>query len=176
MPDWSHDNDKFRELILFIAQRCADDGSFGDTHLNKVLFFSDAFALQHLGKPITGARYQKLERGPAAVALLPVRDQMVKNGDVRVEMIGKRRVTHALREPDMSLFSDEEIALSERVIDLFRGQWAVHVSDASHDLSPGWNLVEIGEDIPLQSQFISTTPPSPEVLQRGRELAEKFGW
>jgi len=175
MADWSQNTDKLRELILFIADRCAEE-KVGDVYLNKVLFFSDAFALQHLGEPITGARYQKLPLGPAARALVPLRNDMIDSGDVEVEMAGKRRVTRALRKPDMSIFSDDEIKLVERVMDLFRGYTATVVSDASHDLSPGWNLVEIGEDIPLQSQLISTGPPSPEVLQRGRELAQKFGW
>jgi len=175
MADWSQNTAKLRELILFIADRCADE-KVGDVYLNKVLFFSDAFALQHLGEPITGARYQKLPLGPAARPLVPLRNDMIDDGDVEVEMAGKRRVTRALRKPDMSIFSDEEVKLVERVMDLFRGYSATVVSDASHDLSPGWNLVEIGEDIPLQSQLISTAPPSPEVLRRGRELAEKFGW
>jgi uncharacterized phage-associated protein len=165
----------FIECFLFVADRCADE-KVGDVYLNKVLFFSDAFALQHLGEPITGARYQKLPLGPAMRALVPLRNEMIEGGEVSVDMVGKRRVTRALRKPDMSIFSDDEIELVERVIDLFRGYSATVVSDASHDLSPGWNLVEIGEDIPLQSQLISTAPPPPEVLRRGRELAEKFGW
>jgi uncharacterized phage-associated protein len=175
MADWSQNTDKLRELILFIADRCADE-QVGDVYLNKVLFFSDAFALQHLGRPITGARYQKLPLGPAARALVPLRREMSEKGDVEVVMVGKRRTTRALRNPDMSGFSEDEVKLVERVMDLFRGYSATVVSDASHDLSPGWNLVEIGEDIPLQSQLISTRPPSPVVLQRGRELAEKYGW
>ncbi len=175
MADWSQNTNKLRELILFIADSCADE-LVGDIYLNKVLFFSDAFALQHLGEPITGARYQKLPFGPAARALVPLRNEMIADGDVAIEMIGKRRVTRALRKPDTSLFSADEIEMVERVMDLFRGYSATVVSDASHDLSPGWNLVEIGEDIPLQSQLISTAPPSQEVLRRGRELAEKFDW
>jgi hypothetical protein len=176
MADWSYKPEKFRELILFVADRCAEDGSFGDTHLNKILFFSDAYALQHLGQPITGARYQKLERGPAARALLPVRDELVTGGDAVVEMVGTRRVTRALRKPDMTRFSADEVELVERVIGLFRGEWAVHVSDTSHQLSPGWNLVEVGEDIPLETQLIATAAPSPSVLERGRELAARYGW
>jgi hypothetical protein len=52
-PIFQYDADKFRELVLYIAHRCAENQKFGDTRLNKVLFFSDAFALQHLGQPIT---------------------------------------------------------------------------------------------------------------------------
>ena len=64
----------------------------------------------------------------------------------------------------------------ERVIELFRGYSAMVVSNASHDLSPGWNLVEIGEEIPLESQFISRQPMPADAVRRGSELADKFGW
>jgi len=175
MSSWHYDAEKFEELIVFIAQCCADAPEFGDTYLNKVLFFSDALALQTFGKPITGARYQKLKFGPAARALLPARRGLVERGEVAVEMVGDRRVTRALREPH-PVFSAEEIELVREVIEAFRGMWAIHVSDASHELSPGWNLVEMFEDIPLESQFISTRPVSEATLQRGRELAKQYGW
>ncbi len=123
MPvEFRYHQDKFRELILYIAHKCADDQAFGDTRLNKVLFFSDAFALQYLGEPITGARYQKLKHGPAARALLPVRGEMEAHGDLRTELVGDpaRRVTVALRGPDMSRFSEAEMELIDEVIRIFQ--------------------------------------------------------
>jgi hypothetical protein len=174
MTMWAFERDKFRELIVFIAYRCADDPNFGDTFLNKALFFSDALALQHFGKPLTGARYQKLKWGPAPRALLPLRDELIEERVVTVEVVGDRRVTRATRDA-LPVFSDEEVDLVEQVIDAFRGMWAIHVSDVSHELSPGWNLVEIGEDIPLESQFIARRV-SKATLERGRELAKQYGW
>jgi uncharacterized phage-associated protein len=175
MAQWKQDTNKLRELILFVAQRCAND-DVGDIFLNKVLFFSDAYALQHLGHPITGARYQKQPLGPTSLPLLPLRTEMVERGDVEVTTVEKRTVTRALRDPDMSRFSEDEIKLVERVIDLFRSYSAMGVSKASHDLSPGWNLVEVGEEIPLESQLISTEPVPAEAVERGSELAARFGW
>lgn len=176
MADWDYDSAKFCELIVYIADRCADDPYFGDTHLNKVLFFSDALALQHLGEPITGARYQKLEFGPAAVALLPVRRELEAAEDVEVTMDGMRRVTRARRDPDTELFTEEQLDLVDEVISFVKGKRAKTVSKESHVNSPGWNLVEEGEDIPLESQLISREKPPNEVLDRGRELAAKHGW
>lgn len=176
MADWTYDSTRFRELILYIVDQCADDPYFGDTHLNKVLFFSDAFALQHLGEPITGARYQKLDKGPCAVALVPARREMEAVQDVAVEMDGWRRVTRPLRTPDTEIFSEDELRLVDEVIALVKGKPAWKVSQESHLNSPGWNLVEEREDIPLETQFISRQKPPAEVLDRGRELAAKFGW
>lgn len=175
MHSWNYDAEKFRELIVLIADRCADDSSFGDTYLNKVLFFSDALAVQNRGEPITGARYQKLPMGPAARALLPARRQLVEDGAVTVDKVGDRTVTRALRKP-APIFSEDEIELVEEVIKVFHGMWAAHISDVSHQAAPGWNLVEMHDDIPLESQMISTHPPSKAALERGRELAKRFGW
>lgn len=178
MAEFQYDADKFRELIVYVAQRCADDSMFGDTRLNKVLFFSDAFALQYLGAPITGARYQKLKFGPAPRALLPVRRELINDGAVRVEQAGDppRTVTVALREADMTLFTKEEVELIDQVVDIFEGRSATLVSHLSHLNSPGWNLVEMREDIPLESQLLSSKSPPPEVLERGRELAARYDW
>jgi hypothetical protein len=85
--------DKFQELVLYICSRVEDDPRFGDVHLNKALFFSDAIALQDLGEPITSARYMKQPKGPVAANLLPARRAMEAAGDVEVKMVGKRRVT-----------------------------------------------------------------------------------
>ena len=172
MPvEFRYDEDKFRELVLYVAHRCADDRGFGDTRLNKILFFSDVFALQYLGEPITGARYQKLKFGPTPRALLPVRRGMEAEGALRTETVGDppRTVTIALRGADMSHFSDAEVELIDEVIGLFEGKTATLVSHLSHLNSPGWNLVEMHEDIPLESQLLSTGSPPPEVLERGRE-------
>ena len=99
--EFRYDEDKFRELILYIAHKCSDNPGFGDTRLNKVLFFSDAFALQYLGEPVTGARYQKLKYGPAPRALLPVRREMEAAGDLRTELVDDppRTVTTARGVP-----------------------------------------------------------------------------
>jgi uncharacterized phage-associated protein len=168
--------DKFRELVLYIASKVDGDLRFGDVHLNKALFFSDAIALSDFGAPITTARYMKQPKGPVARNLLPARRAMEEAGDVKVQMVGKRRVTTALRPPNLSVFTKEQLALVDDVIDLLRKYTAGSVSDISHDAAPGWNLVEIGEDIPLATQMISTKPAPETVLERGRELASTYGW
>lgn len=168
--------DKFQELVLYICTRVEDDPRFGDVHLNKALFFSDAIALQDLGAPITTARYQKQPKGPLARNLLPARRAMVAAGDVEVTMVGKRRVTTALRPPNLSVFTKDQLALVDDVIEVLRRHSASRVSEMSHDVAPGWNLVEIGEDIPLETQMTSLKPLPDAVLQRGRELAATYGW
>jgi hypothetical protein len=176
----TYDSEKFRELIVYIADRCADDPTFGDTKLNKILYFADFLGYSDLGQPITGARYQKLEHGPAAVALRPVRDELEREGAVSVDMAPagrtQRLVTKALRPARTELFEREELDLVDELIRVFRGRTARHMSDLSHERSPGWNLVELQDDIPNETALISPDPPHDGVIERGRELAGRFGW
>ncbi len=71
-------------MILYIAEKTADDPSFGDTHLNKVLYWADFDAYGSLGRPVTGARYFKLPFGPGAKPLMPIRDELAEEGFVEI--------------------------------------------------------------------------------------------
>lgn len=171
----SQDTEKLRQLILYVADRTADE-NHGDLFLNKVLYFSDAWALQSLGAPITGARYQRLPMGPALRALLPLRDEMIERGEVEMEDVGDYEVTRVLKEPNLSHFTPDEVKLVDRVMDLFKSIPPKLIPDVSHGLAPGWNLVSHKEDIPLHTQFISRRPIPEAALARGRHLAEQFAW
>jgi hypothetical protein len=172
--------DKFKELVLYVADRSVEDPAFGATKLNKILFFSDFIAYGRHGRPITGARYQRLERGPAPRELLPAQKQLAEANEAVV--VKQRRFNFEqkrllpLREPDLSLFSGEEIALVDRVIDLLRHYDATSVSALSHEIAVGWRLAGDGEDIPYESVFISNDPPTPTDIRKGQELAKKHGW
>ncbi len=176
MTDWTYEPRKFRELILFIAEKSADDGFFADTHMNKVLYWSDAYALQYLGRPITGARYQKLQGGPGAVALVPARRAMVGAGDVEVKKVHKKTVTKARRKPDTTLFTDDELRLVERVIARIGGRPAEDVSDEAHKLIPGWKMMELKEDIPIGTQMLDTAPVAAPTKRRVERFAARYGW
>lgn len=170
--------DKFKELVLYIAERSEDDPWFGATKLNKLLFYSDFLAYGHLGKPITGAEYQKLPHGPAPKKLLPVRGEMIREGSLaikreRVLKFTQKRPT-ALREADVSLFSAEELELVNHLIRLFGDRTAGEVSKISH-YEMCWQLAGDQEEIPYPSVFLSTRKPSEQHIQRGRELAATLG-
>src|SRR5687767_11846412 len=71
---------KFDELVLYVALRSADDSTYGATKLNKILFYSDFFFYAKCGESITGAEYQKLERGPAPRQMKPAEARLVASG------------------------------------------------------------------------------------------------
>lgn len=127
---------RFEELILLVARRCERDSTFGATKLNKLLFFADFAAYRKLGRSLTGADYQKLEHGPAPKQLLPTREALLERGDlfpITRDYFGKeQKRLIAGREPDVSGFSGEEIALVGEIIDSLRDLDAAAVTQLSH--------------------------------------------
>ena len=173
---WPENERKFRELVLYVSQKCASDPKFGATKLNKILFYADFFAYGNTGNPITGFRYQKLPNGPAPRRLLPVRGQMVAEGELGIQEVPlrsgrKQKRTVNLRPPDLSVFRGDEIALVDDVIDALRDADAEACSEVSHRMV-GWLVAKDREDIPYSTVFLSNAPLSEEEIQRGRELDE----
>jgi hypothetical protein len=183
MPEWltfEFKRQKFIELLLYYSQRGITERLIiGSTRLNKLLFFADMRAYAELGEPITGARYQRLEFGPAARAMLPVRDELVEQGAAEFEDGGPddwANVIVPLRAPNLDVFSEDELRIANEVFEDLRQFNAREVSDYAHLKSAGWNVMEDHEDIPYEFAFISTDPAPPEAIERGRELAALYNW
>jgi hypothetical protein len=164
---------KLGELILYISQKCAHDSDFGATKLNKILYFSDFFAYGNWGKSITGADYQHLQYGPAPRRLKPLRKQLQDNGDLAVQPVPMAGVvqhrTINLREPVLGLFTGEEIALVDRVIEQLAGFNAVQASELSHQFV-GWKFTQVGETIPYESIFWSDSALSESELKLADDI------
>lgn len=170
--DFTFEREKFVELVLYFSKRGIDEGLvIGSTKLNKLLFFSDFRAFAKLGEPLTGARYQRLEWGPAPRALLPVREELLGDGEVQFrDSEDWNQVLEPLRDPDMSLFSDDERFIIDEVFDELRPFNATAASDYSHTKSPGWNAADDYEDIPYETARISTERPPEFVFEFFRHL------
>lgn len=180
MKVFAFNREKFRELVLLIAHLSADDPTFGAVKLNKVLFYADFEAYAELGSPITGARYQHLEFGPAARPLLPIQDELIRFGEAAFESRHyhgrQQRRLVAKRRPNYRLFTEKELEFVERAIGRFEDMDASTLSGLSHDESKGWQITEDGEDIPYESVFLSTEPPPAEAIELGQRLAAERDW
>lgn len=178
MPNANSNERKLAELILYISQKCASDPTFGAVKLNKILYFSDFFAFGNWGSPITGVEYQHLPKGPAPTRLLPVRNQMVADGDLviqRVQLLSGnvQHRTVNLREPDLNIFSGREIALIDNVIEALDKLNAQQTSDLSHRMV-GWKATSDNETIRYETIFLSDQPLSEAEVRRAQELAKDF--
>jgi hypothetical protein len=164
---------KLREAVLYISQRCEGDETFGATKLNKLLFYSDFLAYLNFGKSITGQAYFRLPKGPAPKRLVPVRDKMIEDGELKIkpqEYYGfPQNCPKALRRPDLSDFGGEEITLIEKVVEMHWGKTASEISDESHGFV-GWKLANEQEEIPYPVALVKNRNLSGHELKYGRNL------
>lgn len=165
---------KFKELVLYLSQASAKDEGFGMVKLNKLLYRSDFEAFRLLGRPITGAVYEKQEFGPVARALPLVLDDLARSGYViwQREAAGPytRKIPKAVETPDLITFSDDEIVIIDRSLGELAALGGKSVSEWSHEESAGWNSVEIGQEIPYITALIATEPPPQHVFAEFRAL------
>jgi hypothetical protein len=154
---------RFKDLLLYVSQQLANDPTFGETKLNKTLFFADFEAFRLLGEPITGAEYQKNKFGPTARRYTVMRDELIRWDQLDVE---RRLVVDHVQDvlkpknikPNTEQFSDEELEIVDRVIAEMRQYTNTEASDESHKRSAGWRARDFGETIPYSSALINPEP------------------
>ncbi len=172
--DGTCDDEKLAELLLCLADRLADQPAAGSTKLNKLMFFSEFAHVREHGRPITGAEYQRLAHGPAPRRLVPIRDRLLEAGDAELrDEVFVGRVQERLvprRTPDLSRFTETELATINEVVDQLGKRTETELSDLSHR-EPAWNLVAEGETIPYETAFLRPGPAGPRV--HARDLAAR---
>jgi hypothetical protein len=164
---------KFEELLVYIAERSADDPAFGKTKLNKILYYIDFNAYGQLGQPVTGATYQHRAYGPVPLEINRARNRAVSSGAVGVDRalsFGYRQERLiARRSADRTVFTQAELDVIDVVVDWLRPLNAVQVSDLSHD-EMGYRATSEYEVIPYESVYISRRKPSNADISRAQAV------
>ena len=167
-PSAQSDDERLRELTLYIAKKSLSDRRFGAVKLNKLLFFADLAAYRRLGRTITGATYQRLPEGPAPRRILPVIQAMEDEGAafvLELEFHGyPQHKLIARKLPDLSGFSGPEIATVDEILDEFRDSTARQITEDSHDYI-GWRLAKDGEDVPFEPALLGKRPITEQDLR-----------
>lgn len=171
--------DRLRQMILYVAQKCVGAERFGAVKLNKILWRSDFRSFAARGIPVTGRSYQRLQQGPALVEMPPVHAEMVEAGDIEViETIfpsgNREKRTVALRSPDLALFSNEDLGFVDESIAHYWNQTATEASDESHGLP--WQTRSNGDPMPYELSRLSERRLSGSQETRLRELVNRRGW
>ncbi len=147
--------EKFKALVHYVCFKC-DRMDLGATKLNKTLWFSDVWFYLNHGRPITGETYVKQKFGPVSSRIEMVIDELRRNGLIEVRDAAyfgyPKKEYIALKRPDLSLFSAEEISVVDMMIDgVCRKNTARSISEISHNQA--WKLAEMGEEIPYYTVF-----------------------
>ena len=177
---YARDHKKLRELVLYIAQKHEKNPAFGRVKLVKVFAHSDYLSYLRRGVSITGERYVKQTYGPVATAFPGVEQalQDAKRLQYQEHATGdgpqKRAV--ALDNPDLGLFTPDELEIVDEVIRIY---WSLDSDQASqriHAFLPAWSIADTGRTIPHYSVFLSSRPPERDERAYGLELARKHGY
>ncbi len=173
-----YNREKLEELILYIAMRSQDDPAFGSTRLAKALFWSDFEHFRETGDAITGATYVKMPYGPIPYGFPDFLQGMAGWELLRLDAYpwekGEQKRPIVLREPNMDLFTSDEIALVDQIIAEHRGKSATQISNESHDFL-GWQVARPRERIPYGTIWLSAPEPTEEERQRAAALAARLG-
>jgi hypothetical protein len=180
MRHFTEDRRKLKELILYVSQKYGSKRNFGSVILFKILYFSDHFAYGKLDKPITGADYLKEKHGPIPRNGYAAMQELKDEGRLAVEDVSKGRGTLkkpvALASPDMSEFSEAEIAIVDAVTERFLKFSTRKVRRSAHILA-AWRAYKIRETIPYETVFISPNQKlTRKEIKIGQEIARRRGW
>lgn len=166
--------EKLKALTHYICWKCKNPAMLGATKLNKTLWVADLRHYVRTGTSITGERYIKRQYGPVPATILDVVNDLVAEGAIvtRESAYGAfpKRDYIALKEPDISMFSPQEISLVDQAIEFVcRRHTAAEISRKTHDVI--WELAEIGEEIPYMAMWATSLGEvTPEDVEWARSL------
>jgi len=162
---------KFKKLVHYVCWKCSSDPArLGSTKLNKVLWIAEIKNYYESGKSITGARYVRRQYGPVPAAILPILEELEREGTLTPEKstfggyTQRRFIVH--RDADVDFLSAEERARVDEIIEFVCDRHtAKSISDATHDEI--WQLAADGEEIPHFTIFSRAA----EITEEDREWA-----
>lgn len=163
--------DKFKNVLLYILERCAGKPNVGETVLYKLLYFSDFNYYELYEAHLTGAKYRKLPFGPVPQKIDSIIAQMIEDAQlqrVKTDYHGYPQVRYLpLEKADLTKLKASEKDIIDRVIEQLSDWSASAISNYSHKDMP-WMASKEGEDINYELAFYREAPFS--VRSYGDEL------
>lgn len=156
--------------------RRTEPSELGATKLNKILWFADLEHYRQHGQTITGlSAYIRMPKGPVPDGIDRALKQLKDDGLVserRSRVIDyDRREFVWLKEPNISMFTADEIDTLNVFIDIIRKQPAGFVSDVTHR-DALWKVLENRDPMPVGAAAVIPRAPSPKELEWAQAHAD----
>jgi transcriptional regulator with XRE-family HTH domain len=152
---------KFKNVLLYILERCAGKPNVGETVLYKLLYFSDFNYYELYEEHLTGAKYRKLPYGPVPQKLDTIIGQMIEKGQLqRIKTVyhGYPQTRYLpLEKADLTELRASEKDIIDRVIEQMSDWSAAAISNYSHKDMP-WLASKEGEEINYEFAFYRDAP------------------
>ncbi|MRX48467.1 type II toxin-antitoxin system antitoxin SocA domain-containing protein [Pedobacter puniceum] len=159
---------KFKNVLLYILERCAGKPNVGETVLYKLLYFSDFNYYELYEEHLTGAKYRKLPYGPVPQKLDIIIGQMIEKGQlqrIKTEYHGYPQTRYLpLEKADLTELKASEKEIIDRVIEQMSDWSAAMLSNYSHGDKP-WKASKDGEEINYELAFYRRPPYSIRVYE-----------
>lgn len=149
--------ERLKKLIHYVCRECGNDPTrLGKVRLHKILFLSDLWKFKLKTESISGTVYKKNQFGPFNKDVDQLLYELQKEGKVSiipqredeydpVGLIGKG-------QPDISEFTDRELAIVKDNIEYVCNHTANEISEKTH--GPVWTMAEHGEDLPYEAYIV----------------------
>ena len=152
---------KFKNILLYILERCAGKPNVGETVLYKLLYFSDFNHYELYEEHLTGAKYRKLPYGPVPHKLESIILKMIEDGQlqkVKSAYNGYPQTRYLpLEKADLTMLRASEKDVIDRVIEQMSDWSAAAISNYSHKDMP-WLATKDGEEINYELAFYRDAP------------------
>ena len=164
--------------MLYIAVKGEADPDFGKPRLYKTLFYAECNHYITTGRTITGRDYIKGPYGP-----MPHRGDEILTALEAQRLLAIQQHSRAgypqqkpiaLRDADLDVFTAQEIAIVDQVIEEQHGMTATGISNRSHDEILAWKVAGDGERIPFETSWVVDRPLTPREIEYGYRLAAKL--
>mgnify|MGYP000715178995 CR=1 FL=1 len=166
--------DKFKNVLLYILERCAGKPNVGETVLYKLLYFVDFNYYELYEEQLTGAKYRKLPYGPLPQKLDSIIKQMIDDGQlqrVKTAYQGYPQTRYLpLIKANLTQLLASEKEVVDRVIEQMSDWSATAISNYAHKDIP-WIASKEGEEINYELAFYREAPFS--VRNYGDEIEER---
>jgi transcriptional regulator with XRE-family HTH domain len=163
---------KFKNVLLYILEKCAGKPNVGETVLYKLLYFSDFNYYELYEEHLTGAKYRKLPYGPVPQKLDVIIGQMIEKGKIqriKTKYHGYPQIRYLpLEKADLTKLRASEIEIIDKVINQMSDWSAAMISEYSHKDLP-WEVTDEGKDISYELAFYRELPYSARVYNDENE-------
>ncbi len=165
---------KFKNVLLYILERCAGKPNVGETVLYKLLYFSDFNYYELYEEHLTGAKYRKLPFGPVPQKLDTIIGQMIESEQIKrikTEYFNKTQTRYIpLTKANLTVLKASEKEVIDKVIEQLSDWSASSISNYSHKDMP-WMASKEGEIINYELAFYREAPFS--MRNYGDEIEEQ---
>lgn len=150
---------KFKEVLLYLLGKVGAKPNVGETVLYKLLYFIDFNYYEKYEEQLIGATYIKNHHGPTPIEFQAIIKDMIDHKEI--EVVKSKYFQHQQtkylphREPDLSVFTANEIKLIDQVLEKLSSMNATTISEYSHQDVP-WIVTPERKKIDYESVFYRT--------------------